>query len=293
MLGGISIHAPHEGERQFNPQRLWSGRLFQSTLPTRGSDTICGLQQPQVWNFNPRSPRGGATDIDKDTLFMAAEISIHAPHEGERPCGRTACARAHGNFNPRSPRGGATHRPEGTDNQAKDFNPRSPRGGATLCVNPQKTKNKISIHAPHEGERLNADLRGAKNNDISIHAPHEGERLFRGHVAVYTILAFQSTLPTRGSDPTVNIPCAQPFEISIHAPHEGERQSPSVASFIIAVKFQSTLPTRGSDYTLPTSVNIDGIISIHAPHEGERHTASTYLVHNKLFQSTLPTRGSD
>ena len=39
MSGKISIHAPHEGERlgrrEFKPQRL----AFQSTLPTRGSDS--------------------------------------------------------------------------------------------------------------------------------------------------------------------------------------------------------------------------------------------------------------
>ena len=35
-------------------------------------------------NFNPRSPRGGATE-DKSSLVAAINISIHAPHEGERP----------------------------------------------------------------------------------------------------------------------------------------------------------------------------------------------------------------
>ena len=58
----------------------------------------------------------------------------------------------------------------------------------------------ISIHAPHEGERLYAFAPFTiPLVAISIHAPHEGERL---------------------ADPAI-------FEesrgISIHAPHEGER----------------------------------------------------------------------
>ena len=34
--------------------------------------------------FNPRSPRGGAT-IDAESTQQSINISIHAPHEGERP----------------------------------------------------------------------------------------------------------------------------------------------------------------------------------------------------------------
>ena len=34
---------------------------------------------------------------------------------------------------------------------------------------------------------------------ISIHAPHEGERLGYGFIAEWSV-EFQSTLPTRGSD---------------------------------------------------------------------------------------------
>ena len=35
----VSIHAPHEGERQINAAQNHIKRGFQSTLPTRGSDT--------------------------------------------------------------------------------------------------------------------------------------------------------------------------------------------------------------------------------------------------------------
>ena len=80
--------------------------LFQSTLPTRGSDV-------------------------KRRIFSGVVcISIHAPHEGERP----APLPLHGI-------------------SAANFNPRSPRGGATFRLPSDKKIMQISIHAPHEGER--------------------------------------------------------------------------------------------------------------------------------------------
>ena len=80
---------------------------------------------------------------------------------------------------------------------------------------------------------------------------------------------FQSTLPTRGSDPS--------------APHRGN----------IGGGFQSTLPTRGSDITLTANHQSLTAVSIHAPHEGERQVLHFSLVAHGMFQSTLPTRGSD
>ena len=59
----ISIHAPHEGERRYNQnESVAVGVGFQSTLPTRGSDVRSVLLRlKKESNFNPRSPRGGAT----------------------------------------------------------------------------------------------------------------------------------------------------------------------------------------------------------------------------------------
>ena len=57
------------------------------------------------------------------------------------------------------------------------FNPRSPRGGATSFVIVHLPIMAISIHAPHEGERLE-EIEFTRTDDTK----------------------FQSTLPTRGSD---------------------------------------------------------------------------------------------
>ena len=147
---------------------------FQSTLPTRGSDE------------------------DNSLLRIMSDISIHAPHEGERRSTLQGLPLARKYFNPRSPRGGATQRQCDNAYCRFYFNPRSPRGGATITIERGENRCGISIHAPHEGERrFNSYIRGACLNFnprsprggatyiswrlflagvISIHAPHEGER---------------------------------------------------------------------------------------------------------------------
>ena len=102
---------------------------------------------------------------------------------------------------------------------------------------------------------------------ISIHAPHEGERLGK-KIDDFVAYLFQSTLPTRGSDADLAhdarrkcISIHAPHEgerrqfrheetmrrmISIHAPHEGERPF-AQSAYKVQILFQSTLPTRGSD----------------------------------------------
>ena len=150
----ISIHAPHEGERRVS---LMTARIsqcvFQSTLPTRGSDVIDAL---------------GA--ISNET------ISIHAPHEGERLFA-LYIALAKLQFQSTLPTRGSDEHFIRYIAKIIYFNPRSPRGGATLPVSSAlRVPQRISIHAPHEGERL----------AYTHHIQHNQQ--------------FQSTLPTRGSD---------------------------------------------------------------------------------------------
>ena len=87
-------------------------------------------------------------------------------------------------------------------------------------------RERISIHAPHEGERPDGADNITDLAHISIHAPHEGER----PSSAAFIASYRS--------------------ISIHAPHEGERRSPPTA-YRAKWRFQSTLPTRGSDCGRP------------------------------------------
>ena len=172
----------------------------------------------------------------------------------------------------------------------------------------------ISIHAPHEGERLNPAAGWLRRHAISIHAPHEGERRAADQTAIQNNI-FQSTLPTRGSDQDGHAAAVDKDHISIHAPHEGERRAASLIVLTpleyfnprsprggatgrkaferITGEFQSTLPTRGSDVIGSRAICVANSISIHAPHEGERPSFLLFTSAVAVFQSTLPTRGSD
>ncbi len=149
---GISIHAPREGERRAKVQKLLLPRIFQSTLPARGSDIVNRHIIHNDHNFNPRSPRGGATvfcqfarveleisihapregerQSSTDTSYTTITISIHAPREGERPPLLSADTRIIA-FQSTLPARGSDGSCNNSGRRSGNFNPRSPRGGAT------------------------------------------------------------------------------------------------------------------------------------------------------------------
>ena len=126
-------------------------------------------------DFNPRSPRGGATLEGGSPRKHKYGISIHAPHEGER---RDGCGLA----------------PDG-----RDFNPRSPRGGATALNIPCAQPFEISIHAPHEGERPAYPKTLLQPIRFQSTLPTRGSDAYQAY-RINRQKVFQSTLPTRGSD---------------------------------------------------------------------------------------------
>ena len=151
----ISIHAPHEGERLLKNMQQHNYKPFQSTLPTRGSDqyartsSAVGLTFQSTLptrgsdlfalrrllaadvNFNPRSPRGGATLFLAQLVRQCLTFQSTLPTRGSDGGVSGAVYRCTVNFNPRSPRGGATPLPLNPCSTLPHFNPRSPRGGAT------------------------------------------------------------------------------------------------------------------------------------------------------------------
>ena len=172
---------------------------FQSTLPTRGSDHL----QASLFAF-------------------FCDISIHAPHEGERPWHFLLAFCHDMYFNPRSPRGGATLSTATCCRWKMHFNPRSPRGGATRTKKTCYGANGISIHAPHEGER---HVSPANYICVRMHfnpRSPRGGATHKGGLNGRWKWPFQSTLPTRGSDNRAGH-SPHGVRISIHAPHEGER----------------------------------------------------------------------
>ena len=196
--------------------------IFQSTLPTRGSDYAPGAYRLDIIN-----------------------ISIHAPHEGERRCGILIVPSGNGYFNPRSPRGGATIRADVIPHRAIYFNPRSPRGGATILPIRLCSKQRLfQSTLPTRGSDSDGLAASSGILYFNPRSPRGGATCPIVH-RTRVPLTFQSTLPTRGSDlvllglliaaknfnprsprggATVSGRHGHAYQaISIHAPHEGER----------------------------------------------------------------------
>ena len=79
----ISIHAPHEGERLIAVSLRPASAGFQSTLPTRGSDILVLRCIKFIQRFQSTLPTRGSDNYLVLTIYPI-NISIHAPHEGER-----------------------------------------------------------------------------------------------------------------------------------------------------------------------------------------------------------------
>ena len=248
-------------------------KQFQSTLPTRGSD---------VNNFFH--------------FYVPLMISIHAPHEGERPqriCGKPPTSLFQSTLPTRGSdqpdrllgapvyifqstlptRGSDQAEREAIDARAA-FQSTLPTRGSDALQAYLSPRDNISIHAPHEGERLYICRAYLNYFPISIHAPHEGERLktapfeWRGE-------NFNPRSP-RGGATIPELDALAGDDISIHAPHEGERPD-FVDDLLVDGGISIHAPHEG-ERQIPCGLQPHGTkISIHAPHEGERQRKSAFV----------------
>ena len=146
----VSIHAPHEGERPAARAITPAIAMFQSTLPTRGSDAdFLACIQDTVW------------------------VSIHAPHEGER-LDKMHTYELIKMFQSTLPTRGSDSRHLFHRRPDPCFNPRSPRGGATKKALADGEMRYVSIHAPHEGERLALINHEIDGNGFNPRSPRGG-----------------------------------------------------------------------------------------------------------------------
>ena len=228
----------------------WSGtrKLFQSTLPARGSDKAEFIARAVADNFNPRSPQGGAT------------VNPLAPH-GPRKY-----------FNPRSPQGGATRKASDDERDLWSISIHAPRKGERLDTSTATPLRRVfQSTLPARGSDVVHGRKPPRCQFISIHAPRKGER----HGMIYNlsfVINISIHAPRKGERLYLPIYRAIGHSISIHAPRKGERQltSPMMRGENI---FQSTFPARGSDPVAVVYPVFCGGISIHAPRKGERPTA--------------------
>ena len=129
----------------------FSQKSFQSTLPTRGSDANGAYDAIAREKFQSTLPTRGSDDPCYQP-YHSAYVSIHAPHEGERPSPEVAPMRAV-YVSIHAPHEGERRGAWSLSRPVHRFNPRSPRGGATRHMRLLTVTNGVSIHAPHEGER--------------------------------------------------------------------------------------------------------------------------------------------
>ena len=293
---GFNPRSPRGGATGFFFVGGQSGAGFQSTLPTRGSDHI-DFKAGTIHVVSIHAPHEGERRAMQPLSANARRVSIHAPHEGERrgiPPPSDCCLRFqstlptrgsdhfrhslppyNGSFNPRSPRGGATLGAGGGLHGRPLFQSTLPTRGSDAFPRVGHSPVKVSIHAPHEGERRAVEgitactsscfnprsPRGGatfyfylhfSTLNVSIHAPHEGER--------------PQLLLSRGRD------CG----VSIHAPHEGERPKRFFQAAAWMVCFNPRSPRGGATCNFVYSRYHIGV-SIHAPHEGERRLPRSWL----------------
>ena len=125
------------GGATYNAALKATREIFQSTLPTRGSDEAIGTIKEYLQYFNPRSPRGGATAFDICRKEAAKEFQSTLPTRGSDARAFPTPARA-AYFNPRSPRGGATAEKCICIQHFREFTEYYPlRHGDARCIAPQ------------------------------------------------------------------------------------------------------------------------------------------------------------
>ena len=127
----------------------------------------------------------------------------------------------------------------------------------------------VSIHAPHEGERLSASCIRALALNVSIHAPHEGER------------------PWAAGNPDYAL------DVSIHAPHEGERRDRRFFKPLPVLCFNPRSPRGGATASGWHASQTQKRFNPRSPRGGATAYRFAQNAAKNMFQSTLPTRGSD
>ena len=214
----ISIHAPHEGVRRPSGRLGMPLELISIHAPHEGVRRSSGRRKMDVFYFNPRTPRGGATGTP---VVCIRDIPFQSTHP-TRGCDHNA----------------------GTLGETSPFQSTHPTRGCDGLFGESSRAIAISIHAPHEGVRPEPpDSRlpqvyfnprtprgGATSPAISsdFSSSHFNPRTPRGGATTSTVslmvrYPFQSTHPTRGCDDHQRDTHGGVTSISIHAPHEGVR----------------------------------------------------------------------
>ena len=168
-----------------------------------------------------------------------------------------------------------------------EFQSTPPTRGTTRAHCRHGFTQRVSIHAPHEGDDRCQGFfpcsatcfnprppRGGRHalavvrvvaECVSIHAPHEGDdTMRRGLMCGCTSF---NPRPPRGGRPVLPHPPDGRLTVSIHAPHEGDDLAcPALVERLVDVSIHA--PHEGDDSARAKAM-ASGKVSIHAPHEGD------------------------
>ena len=147
---GVSIHAPRVGERP-GCRRSALRRRVSIHAPRVGERRGRSDGKPERGSFNPRSPRGGATQT----------------------CGASVCPRM---FQSTLPAWGSDGSGSDYSQPIKLFQSTLPAWGSDNRLLASSHLSGVSIHAPRVGERLVQRAHLGLLGYVSIHAPRVGER---------------------------------------------------------------------------------------------------------------------
>ena len=145
-----------------------------------------------------------------------------------------------------------------------NFNPRSPRGERLERCQTYSHLPHISIHAPLAGSDRSENSTRSVSQDFNPRSPRGERRHIK--LSALGILAFQSTLPSRGATGGV-LEAAPVRPISIHAPLAGSDAGHGVPGLPAGHSISIHAPLAGSDVRAGDMVIIVSI-SIHAPLAG-------------------------
>ena len=208
--------------------------------PREGGDGAASVRPAEIYDFNPRPPRGGRLKGLKQKTNNLI-ISIHAPREGgDRPSVRSSQDRGH--FNPRPPRGGR-HRDRQMWVEQRVFQSTPPARGATVCSGTCSMTARFQSTPPARGATVAAPT-AASRHRISIHAPREGGDAAVNISSGVLLRIFQSTPPARGATTAFGERRGR-FGISIHAPREGGDETCQCEPWAIVISIHA--PREGGD----------------------------------------------
>ena len=213
------------------------------------------------------APHEGERPFTGVQKTVDATVSIHAPHEGERLYFPTFFSTA-SKFQSTLPTRGSDLRGWRYMLLLVRFQSTLPTRGSDHEFLEQSDAEWVSIHAPHEGERRLSSLRVASYlSCFNPRSPRGGATLISGASSSQTM-------------------------VSIHAPHEGERLFVNRRSCANAW-FQSTLPTRGSDaYLRPRAKTSNTCFNPRSPRGGATLRLSMRIAASTCFNPRSPRGGA-